>query len=188
MSDPEQPGSKLRRLLQVLQSHKSPGERVLHDILAVDHRSQETRAIAVQLGPQLAGLRAEPRPAVAVRRGLSRPQAPAPSSIVTPPAPDSPKAKPPPSARPPRTATPLCRLSPAFRPSAAGRTSPRNRWAALSSVPSAEIVATPNRARAASSAGPPRATTVTFAPCAPRASPSPRPRPRLPPVTTTFLS
>src|SRR5258708_28551588 len=107
MSDPEQPGSKLRRLLQVLQSHKSPGERVLHDILAVDHRSQETRAIAVQLGPQLAGLREEPRPAVAGRRGLSRPQAAAPSSIVTTPPPHSPQANPSPCVGSARTATPF---------------------------------------------------------------------------------
>jgi hypothetical protein len=51
---PEQPGSKRRRLLQALQRHESPDERVLHDVLAVDDRSHETRAIAVQLGPQLA--------------------------------------------------------------------------------------------------------------------------------------
>ena len=52
--------------LQFLQRHESAGERVLHDVLAVDHRSHQTRAIAVQLGPQLAGERQELRVAVAV--------------------------------------------------------------------------------------------------------------------------
>ena len=94
MGDPEQPGSKRRRLLQVLQRRESPNERVLHDVLAVDDRSHETRAIAVQLGPQLAGQGEEPRPAFVVQRGPSCAQAAAPSSIVTPVSPLSPKAKP----------------------------------------------------------------------------------------------
>jgi hypothetical protein len=36
MSDPEQPGSKRWRLLQILQRHECPNERVLHDVLAVE--------------------------------------------------------------------------------------------------------------------------------------------------------
>ena len=79
----------------ILQRHESPDERVLHDVLAVDDRSHETRAIAVQLGPQLRrpgrGARAWRSP---VRRGLSCAQAAAPSSMVTPVSPLSPKAKP----------------------------------------------------------------------------------------------
>ena len=51
MGDPEQPGSKRRRLLQILQRHESPEQSVLHDVLAVDDRSHEAGAIAVQLGP-----------------------------------------------------------------------------------------------------------------------------------------
>jgi hypothetical protein len=94
MSDPEQPGSKRRRLLQILQHHESPDERVLHDVLAVDDRSHETRTVAVQIGPQLAGKSEEFRPAVMVQRGSSRAQAAAASSIVTPVSPLSPKAKP----------------------------------------------------------------------------------------------
>ena len=54
--DAEQPGPKRRRLpSKLVQRHEGPGERVLHDILAVDDRSHQARAIAVQLGPQLAG-------------------------------------------------------------------------------------------------------------------------------------
>jgi hypothetical protein len=99
MRDPEQPGSKRRHLLQalqlkVLQRHQSPGERVLHDVLAVDDRSHETRAIAVQLGPQLAGQSDELRPAVSVQRLRSCAQSANPSIIVTPLSPVSPKAKP----------------------------------------------------------------------------------------------
>ncbi len=94
MGDPEQPGSKRRHLLHLLQRHESPGERVLHDVLAVDDRSHETRAITMQLGPQLAGQGKELRPAVAVRRGRSCTQAAAPSSIVIPVSPLSPKATP----------------------------------------------------------------------------------------------
>ena len=66
MGDPEQPGPKRRRLVQVLQSRDGPQERVLHDVLAVDYRPHETRAVAVQLGPQLAGQGEEPCPAVGV--------------------------------------------------------------------------------------------------------------------------
>src|SRR6202011_6022110 len=99
VGDPEQPWSKRRRLLQalflkLLQRHESADERVLHDVLAVDDRSHETRAIAMQFGPQRVGQSEELRPAVAVRRGTSRAQAAAPSSMVTPVSPLSPKAKP----------------------------------------------------------------------------------------------
>src|SRR5436190_3145433 len=62
------------------------------------------------------------------------------------------------------------------------------RLAAVSSVTSAAIVTTPSRARTESSASTSRATTVTFALRATSASTSPRPSPRLPPVTTTRLS
>jgi hypothetical protein len=92
--DPEQPGSKRRHLLHLLQRHKGPGECVLHDILAVDDRSHETRAIAMQLGPQLAGESEQLRPAVALQWGPSCAQAAAPSSIVIPVSPLSPKARP----------------------------------------------------------------------------------------------
>src|ERR1700722_5957702 len=94
MSNPEQPRSKRRRLLQILQRHESADERVLYDVLAVDDRSHETRAVAVQIGPQLAGQSEEPRPAVPVQRGPSWAQAAAASSIVTPVSPLSPKANP----------------------------------------------------------------------------------------------
>src|SRR5437016_5145957 len=83
---------------------------------------------------------------------------------------------------------PIRGFAPAFSAKMSGRTSARMRWAALSSVTSAEIVATPSRARTEASASMSRATTVTLAPCATSASTSPMPRPRLPPVTTTFLS
>ena len=94
MSNSEQPGSKLRRLVQILQRHESPDECVLHDVLAVDDRSHEARAVTVQIGPQLAGQSEELRPTVLVQRGPSCAQAAAASSIVTPVSPLSPKAKP----------------------------------------------------------------------------------------------
>jgi hypothetical protein len=94
MSNPEQPGSKRRLLVQILQRHESPDERVLYDVLAVDDRSHETRAVTVQIGPQLAGQREELRPAVPVQRGPSWAQAAAASSIVTPVSPLTPKANP----------------------------------------------------------------------------------------------
>src|SRR5260370_2049110 len=99
MGDPEQPGSKRRRLLQalflkLLQRHESPDERVLHDVLAVDDRSHETLAIAVQFGPQLAGQGEELRLAVAVQRLRSCAQSANLSIIATPLSPDSPQAKP----------------------------------------------------------------------------------------------
>jgi hypothetical protein len=56
------------------------------------------------------------------------------------------------------------------------------------SVTSARIVATPSRSCTEARASASRATTVTRAPWATRASTSPRPRPRLPPVTITFMS
>src|SRR5262249_42497242 len=62
------------------------------------------------------------------------------------------------------------------------------RWAAPSSVTSAEITATPSLSCTAASAAWSRATTVTLAPWFTRVSTSPRPRPRLPPVTTMVLS
>jgi hypothetical protein len=93
MSNPEQPGLKRRRLLQILQRHESPDERVLHDVLAVDDRSHEACAVTVQIGPQLAGQSEELRPAFLVEQGQSSAQAAA-SSIVTPAPPLSPKAKP----------------------------------------------------------------------------------------------
>ena len=68
MSNPEQPGSKRRLLLQIFQRHKSPHERVLHDVLAVDDRSHEAGAVTVQIGPQLARQSEELRPAVPVQR------------------------------------------------------------------------------------------------------------------------
>jgi hypothetical protein len=55
---PEQPGSKRRRLLEVLQRHESPDERILHDVLAVDDRSHETRGE----GRAMAGCRGRARP------------------------------------------------------------------------------------------------------------------------------
>src|ERR1700676_4987961 len=94
MRDPEQPGSKRRHLLHIPERREPPDERVLHDVLAVDDRSHETRAIAVQLGPQLAGQGEDLRPAVAVQRLRSCAQSANPSIIVTPVSPDSPKAKP----------------------------------------------------------------------------------------------
>src|SRR5260370_42010187 len=93
MGDPKQPGSKRRHLLQILQRHESPDQRVLHDVLAVDDRSHQTRAVAVQLGPQFVGQREKLRPAVAIKRGPCCAQTAAPSSIVTPVSPLSPKAK-----------------------------------------------------------------------------------------------
>src|SRR6266704_1876757 len=78
----------------MLQRHESPDQRILHDVLAVDDRSHQTRAIAVQFGPQLVGLGEQPRQAVTVRRGPSCAQAAAPSSTVIPVSPLSPKAKP----------------------------------------------------------------------------------------------
>ena len=81
MSNPEQPGSKRRRLLQILQRHESPDERVLHDVLAVDDRSHETRAVTVQIGPQLAGQSEELRPAVPVQRGSSWLKPPLPRAL-----------------------------------------------------------------------------------------------------------
>src|ERR1700722_3756875 len=94
MSNPEQPGSKRWRLLEILQRHESPDERVLHDVLAVDDRSHQTRAVTVQIGPQFAGQGEELGPAIPVQRGSSWAQAAAASSIVTPVSPLSPKAKP----------------------------------------------------------------------------------------------
>src|SRR4030095_5559853 len=94
MRDPEQPGSKRRRLFQILQRHGSPEQRVLQDILAVDHRSHQTRAIAVQFGLQLAGQREQLRLAVAAQRRPICTHAAAPSSTVIPVSPLSPKAKP----------------------------------------------------------------------------------------------
>src|SRR3984957_2369884 len=93
MSNPEQPGPKWRRLLQILQRHESPDERVLHDVLAVDDRSHEACAVTVQIGPQLAGQSEELSPVVRVQRGSPCTQAAA-SSIVTSAPPLSPKAKP----------------------------------------------------------------------------------------------
>src|SRR4029077_20277246 len=89
----EKPGSKLRRLVQILQRHESPDERVLHDVLAVDDRSHEACAVTVQIGPQLAGESEELLPAVLVHRKPFQAQAAA-SSIVTPVSPLSPTAKP----------------------------------------------------------------------------------------------
>jgi hypothetical protein len=93
MSDPEQPGSKRRRLLQIFQRHESPDKRVLHDVLAVDDGSHEACAVTVQIGPQLAGQSEELLPAVLVHQRPFQAQAAA-SSIVTPVSPLSPKAKP----------------------------------------------------------------------------------------------
>jgi hypothetical protein len=69
--DPEQPRSKRRRLVQLVQGEEGPHKRILHDVLAVDDRSHQPRAVAVQLGPQLAGQGEEPSPAVAVHGGGS---------------------------------------------------------------------------------------------------------------------
>src|SRR5260370_39162568 len=78
----------------VSQRHDSPDQRVLHDVLAVDHRSHQTRAIAMQFGLQLAGQSEELRLTVAVRRWRCCAQAEAPSGMVIPGSPLSPKAKP----------------------------------------------------------------------------------------------
>src|SRR6202047_4412025 len=94
MSNPEQPGSKRWRLLEILQRHESPDERVLHDVLAVDDRSHETRTIAVELRPQLSGQGEELRPWGAVRRVFAFGQAVAPSITATPASPLRPKTTP----------------------------------------------------------------------------------------------
>ena len=55
----EQPGAHGRVLLQFVQRDEGPGEGVLHDILAVDYRAHQPRAVAMKLRPQLAGERQE---------------------------------------------------------------------------------------------------------------------------------
>jgi hypothetical protein len=109
MGYPKQPGSKRRLLLHVFQlkvfqlkvfplnvtqRSKGPDHCVLHDVLAVDHRSHQTRAIAMQFGPQLLGQSEKLRPAVALQRLRLCAQSAKPSIIVTPVSPVSPKANP----------------------------------------------------------------------------------------------
>src|SRR5277367_3919754 len=93
MSNLEQPGSKRRSFLKIFQRHESADERVLHDVLAVDDRSHETRAVAVQIGPQLTGQSEELLPAVLVHRKPFQAQA-ATSRIVTSVPPLTPKPTP----------------------------------------------------------------------------------------------
>ena len=94
MGNSKQPRPKLRHLLDLVERRERAGERILHDVLAVDHRSHQPRAVAVQFRTQLAGQSQKLRPAVAMRRGWSSVQAAAPSIMVIPVSPLRPKTTP----------------------------------------------------------------------------------------------
>ena len=51
--DAKQPGAKRRRRLHFRQRVPGFGQRVLHHVLAVEHRASHARAIPVQLGTHL---------------------------------------------------------------------------------------------------------------------------------------
>jgi hypothetical protein len=94
VGDPEQPGTERRDSAQPVQGDEGPGKGVLHDVLAVYHRSHETRTITVELRPQLSDQGEELRPSGAVRRVFAFGQAVAPSITVTPASPLRPKTTP----------------------------------------------------------------------------------------------
>src|SRR5262245_6431112 len=90
----EQPGAHGSVPLQFVQRDEGPGEGVLHDILAVDHRAHQPRAVAMKLRPQFVGERQELGLPRCGRRGRGAAQATSPSSTVIPVSPFRPKAKP----------------------------------------------------------------------------------------------
>ena len=92
VGDAEQPGTQWRRLLLVLQCHECPDQCVLHDVLALDDRSHETGAIAVQFGPKFIGPGDETRQAFIVLGWPFPAHAAASSMIVIPVSPLRPKA------------------------------------------------------------------------------------------------
>ena len=67
MRNSKQPRPKLRHFLDFVERHERSRDRVLHDVLAVDHRSHQPRAITVKFGTQLGRQRQKLRPAVAIR-------------------------------------------------------------------------------------------------------------------------
>jgi hypothetical protein len=69
MRNPEQPGSKWRHILEVLQGHESTEESVLYYVLTVDDGSHQPGAIAVQLRSHFGGQGDQSRLAVVARQG-----------------------------------------------------------------------------------------------------------------------
>src|SRR5262249_41868492 len=51
--DAIQPGPERRRLVHLAEREVGLGQRVLHHVLAVEHRAGHVRAVAMQLGPHL---------------------------------------------------------------------------------------------------------------------------------------
>jgi len=52
VGNPKKPSAKWGRFGQSIESDERFGKRVLHNVLALDHRTHETRTIAVKLRPQ----------------------------------------------------------------------------------------------------------------------------------------
>src|SRR6266576_3689547 len=84
--------SQLIHVWHLVQGDEGPGERVLHHILAVDHRAHQARAVTVKLRPHLTGKDQELRLARRRRGRWTLAQAASPSSTVIPVSPFRPKA------------------------------------------------------------------------------------------------
>ncbi len=66
MRDPKQPRPKLRHVSDLVERRQRPGHRVLHDVLTVDHRTHQPRAVTMQLGAEFGRQGHQLRPRIAI--------------------------------------------------------------------------------------------------------------------------